>query len=231
MADPIHRLVQHLARLPGVGEKTATRLAIYLIQAPASSVRELAAALVEVVEKVRLCQECMNVSEQELCSICTDPNRDAQSICVVATPTDLIAIDRAGQYRGRYHVLHGLLSPLDGVTPDDLRIRELLSRLTPCSSRTPSVDSEGESPDTLPQEESSTCGELGTNRRQGTYREVIVATSASVEGEATAMYLARLIKPLGLQVTRIASGIPVGGELEYTDSATIARALNGRSAI
>jgi recombination protein RecR len=195
MADPIKRLVQHLARLPGIGEKTATRLAFHLVRGPKNNVRDLAQALLEVVDKVRLCSQCMNVTESDPCALCADARRDPAALCVVASPSDVVAIDRGGHYRGRYHVLHGLLSPLEGIGPDDLRIAELVRRL----------DGQG-----------------------GTVSEVIVATSASVEGEATAMYLAKLLKPLGVQVSRIASGIPVGGELEYSDQATIARAMNGR---
>lgn len=199
MADPITRLVQQLARLPGIGEKTATRLAFHLIRAPETHVRELADALVEVVEKIRLCSVCMNVTESEPCQRCREAGREPGLICVVASPSDVVAIDRGGHFRGRYHVLHGLLSPLDGIGPEDLRIDELLARL----------------------------GAVGDSADSVT--EVILATAPSVEGEATAMYLARLIKPLGIKVSRIASGIPVGGELEYSDQATIARALDGRS--
>jgi recombination protein RecR len=192
--------VRELARLPGVGEKTATRLTFHLVRRPESQVRELAAALLDVVEKIRLCSVCMNLTEKDPCALCADARRDPTLLCAVATPSELLAIERAGQYGGRYHVLHGLLSPLEGVGPEDLRISELVARLSP--------------PGGAPRIE-----------------EVIVATSASVEGEATALYLARLIKPLGVAVSRIASGIPVGGELEYSDQATIARALAGRMRI
>jgi recombination protein RecR len=199
MADPIQRLVQHLSRLPGIGEKTATRLAFHLIRSPEAQVRELARALVDAVEKTRTCSVCMNITEQDPCHICSDARREASVLCVVATPSDVVAIDRGGHFHGKFHVLHGVLSPLEGIGPEDLRIEELLRRLGP------------------------TGGEAGT------ITEVIVATSANVEGEATAMYLARLIKPMNIRVSRIASGIPVGGELEYSDQATIARALDGRS--
>jgi recombination protein RecR len=199
MADPIQRLVQHLSRLPGIGEKTATRLAFYLIRSPETQVRELARALVDAVEKTRTCSVCMNVTEQDPCQICSDPRREQGTICVVATPSDVVAIDRGGHFHGTFHVLHGVLSPLEGVGPEDLRIEELLRRLG------------------------------ATGGAHAVVSEVIVATSANVEGEATAMYLARLIKPLNIRVSRIASGIPVGGELEYSDQATIARALEGRS--
>lgn len=198
MADPIKRLVQRLARLPGIGEKTATRLAFHLVRAPESDTRELAQALMEVVEKIRLCSVCLNLTEDDPCATCADTRREHEVICVVASPSDVVAIDRSGDFRGLFHVLHGLLSPLEGVGPDDLRISELVRRLK--------TDEAGNS----------------------IVSEVIVATNASVEGEATAMYIARMLKPLGVKVSRIASGIPVGGELEYTDQATISRALAGR---
>lgn len=197
MADPIRRLVQELSRLPGIGEKTATRLAFHLIRSRPEHVRDLAQALVDVVDKIRLCSICMTMTEQDPCTTCADPRRDADMICVVASPSDLVAIDRGGHYRGRFHVLHGLLSPLEGIGPDDIRIAELIRRLG------------GDPP----------------------VREVIIATSPSVDGEATAMYIARTIKPLGVKVSRIATGLPVGGELEYSDQATIARALAGRSVL
>jgi recombination protein RecR len=199
MADPIRRLVQELARLPGIGEKTATRLAFHLIQSNRQQVRDLAQALLDATDKIRLCSVCMNMTEEDPCGLCTDTRRDPEVICVVATPSDLIAIDRGGHFRGRYHVLHGLLSPLEGVGPDDLRIAELVRR-------------------------------LGAGPGPGV-REVIIATSPSVDGEATAMYIARTLKPLGVVVSRIATGLPVGGELEYSDQATIARALAGRATL
>jgi recombination protein RecR len=198
MADPIRRLVQELARLPGIGEKTATRLAFHLIRTNHQQIRDLAQALLDATEKIRLCSVCMNMTEADPCAMCTDPRRDADTLCVVATPSDLIAIDRGGHFRGRYHVLHGLLSPLEGIGPDDIRLAELVRR-------------------------------LGSAGEAGGVREVIIATSPSVDGEATAMYIARTLKPLGVQVSRIATGLPVGGELEYSDQATIARALAGRA--
>jgi recombination protein RecR len=193
--DPIQRLILRLGRLPGIGEKTATRLAFHILRAPEAHARELAHAILEVREKVRLCSVCCNLTEDDPCAICRDARRDDQTICVVGQPTDLLAIERGGQYRGRYHVLNGVLSPLDGVGPDDLRIGELLRRVA----------------------------DLGSPGA-----EVILATSPNVEGEATAMYLARLLKPMGVRVTRIASGVPIGGELEYVDQVTLARALEGR---
>ena len=196
MADPIQRLAHQLARLPGIGEKTATRLAFHLLRSPKQQVRDLAQALVDAIDRVRLCSVCTNITEDDPCTLCRDTRREGDLVCVVATPADLIAVERGGHYHGRYHVLHGLLSPLEGIGPDDLRIADLLRRLTehPAS-------------------------------------EVIVATSPSVEGEATAMFLARQIKPLGIKVSRIATGLPVGGELEYSDQATIARALAHRAVL
>lgn len=199
-ADPIRRLVQELSRLPGIGEKTATRLAFHLVRGNRQQVRDLAQALLDVTDKIRLCSVCMNMTEQDPCVLCSDTRREGDMICVVATPSDLIAIDRGGHFRGRYHVLHGLLSPLEGIGPDDIRVAELVRRLGPSSD--PAVPA---------------------------VREVIIATSPSVDGEATAMYVARVIKPLGIKVSRIATGLPVGGELEYSDQATIARALAGRA--
>jgi recombination protein RecR len=202
VGDPIRRLVQELSRLPGIGEKTATRLAFHLIRIASGhgrqQVTDLAQALLDVTDKIRLCSVCMTMTEVDPCATCADTRRDGDVICVVATPSDLIAIDRGGHFRGKFHVLHGLLSPLEGIGPDDLRIAELLRRLDGGPSSPP-------------------------------VREVIIATSPSVDGEATAMYIARTIKPLGIQVSRIATGLPVGGELEYSDQATIARALAGRA--
>jgi recombination protein RecR len=193
-ADPIGRLIRELAKLPGVGEKTATRLAFHVLRSPPEYARDLAQALVEVKEKIRLCETCMNLTEQSPCGLCADARRDPTVVCVVATPPDLYAVERTGGFRGRYHVLHGVLSPLDGVGPDDLRLKELLGRIA------------GNPP----------------------VRELIIATSPNVEGEATALYIAKVVKPLGVRVTRIASGLAVGGELEYADGVTITRALEAR---
>jgi len=195
MSDPIRRLVQELSRLPGIGEKSATRLAFHLVRGNRQQVLDLAQALVDVTDKIRLCSVCTNMTEHDPCALCSDTRREADTICVVASPSDLIAVERGGHFRGRYHVLHGLLSPLEGIGPDDLRIAELVRRVTP------------------------------------DVREVIIATSPSVDGEATAMYVARVLKPLGVRVSRIATGLPVGGELEYSDPATIARALAARAAL
>ena len=198
-ADPIQRLVRELARLPGIGEKSATRLAMHLVRSPKPQVRELAQALIDATEQIGLCSTCMTLTAEDPCRLCADTRRDNDVVCVVAQPSDVIAIERGGHYRGRYHVLHGVLAPLDGIGPDDLRIAELVWRLAPVGG--PPV------------------------------HEVIVATAPTVEGEATAMYLARLIKPLGVRVTRIATGLPVGGDLEYSDQATIGRALAGRTSL
>lgn len=192
-ADPIARLIAELAKLPGIGEKSATRLAFFVLRAPAEYAHALARALVDVKEKIAECAICRNLSDASPCGLCLDARREGRLLCVVAQPTDLLAVERSGHYRGRYHVLHGVLSPLDGIGPDELRIAELLPRLG-----------------------------------EGAVDELIVATSPSVEGEATALYLARLIKPLGVRVTRIASGVPIGGELEYVDHVTLSRAFDGR---
>jgi recombination protein RecR len=193
VASPIARLIQQLARLPGVGEKTAARLAFHILRAAPEDAAALASAIADVRQKIRFCSTCCDLTESDPCGICRDARRDGGLVCVVAQPQDLMAIERAGGYRGRYHVLHGLLSPLDGVGPDDLRVAELVRR----------------------------CGE-------GTVQEAILATSPSVEGEATAVYLSKLLRPLGVRTTRIATGVPIGGELEYADQATLARAIDGR---
>ena len=193
VADPIARLVKELARLPGIGEKTAQRLAFHVLEAGPEYARALAEAVVGVVRDVRCCSVCQTLTEQDPCAICADERRDPRLLCVVEGVPDLLAIERTREYRGRYHVLHGALSPLDGVGPADLKIRELLLRL----EREPA-------------------------------EEVVVATNPDVEGEATALYLQKLLKPLGLRVTRIAQGVPMGGDLEYADQATLARALSGR---
>ena len=192
-AGPIGRLVAELAKLPGVGEKTAARLAFHILRAPAEDAVALASAITDLRAKIRLCSRCWDFTEEDPCEICRDQRREPGLLCVVAHPQDVIAIERTGGYRGRYHVLHGVLSPLDGIGPEDLRIAELIRR----------------------------CGE-------GDLREVIVATNPSVEGETTAIYLAKLIRPLGIRTSRIATGVPMGGELEYADRLTLARAIDGR---
>ncbi len=195
MAHPpaMTRLVRQLTRLPGVGEKTATRLAFYVMRAEREFARELAEALLAVKDEIRLCSTCFALTEADPCPICSDPQRTDDEICIVEEPADLLAVERAREFRGRYHVLHGTLAPLDGIGPDELKIQPLLVRL-----------------------------------RDRPAREVIIATNPTAEGEATALYLARLLKPLGLRVTRIAHGLPVGGDLEYADVMTVGRALEGR---
>jgi recombination protein RecR len=193
VADPIARLVRELARLPGIGEKTAQRLAFHILEAGPGYAADLAAAVTGVVRDVRCCSTCQTLTDEDPCSICRDARRDPRILCVVEGVPDLVAVERTHEFRGRYHVLHGALSPLDGVGPGDLKIRELLLRL------------EREPAD-----------------------EVVVATNPDVEGEATALYLAKLLKPLGVKVTRIAQGVPMGGDLEYADQVTLARALAGR---
>jgi len=194
-SDPIFQLIEELGKLPGIGHKTASRLAFHILRLPHKQVVDLSAALIAVKEKIRLCSLCMHLTEQDPCVFCQDSKRDTQILCIVSSSSDLLAIERTGGFRGLYHVLHGVLSPLEGIGPDQLRIRELLHRL--------------QSP-------------------QMHVLEIIVATSPNVEGEATAVYLARLLKPLGWKVTRIASGLPIGGELEYADGVTISRAFEIR---
>ncbi len=192
-ADPIERLIDAFSRLPGIGPKTAARLTYFLLRAPDELALELAEALRDLKERVRYCRRCFNVAEGELCAICADEHRDAHLVCVVEEPLDVVALERSGVYRGLYHVLHGVINPLENVGPDDLRIRELLDRV-----------------------------------RSEQVEEVILATNPNMEGEATAMYIARLLRPLGVRVTRLAHGLPVGGDLEYADQHTLARALEGR---
>jgi recombination protein RecR len=189
----IDELTAELGRLPGIGRKTALRLAYHLLKRPPDEMRRLARAIDTVAERVRPCSTCGNLTEQDPCTLCTSPRRDASFICVVEEASDIMAIERTGEYAGQYHVLGGRLSPLDGVGPEDLRIRELLRRLD-----------------------------------GATVQEVIVATNPSVEGEATALYLQRVVQPLGIRVTRLARGLAVGGDLEYADGATIAQAFAGR---
>jgi len=191
-AGSVERLVNWLGRLPGIGRKSATRLAFHILKLPADEALELANIIREVKEKVKFCSVCYNISEADPCRTCTDPNRRQDTICVVEEAMDAAAIDKVEGFNGLFHILGGRLSPLDGIGPDDLRIKELLSRL---------------------QEEVS---------------EIIVATNPNVEGEATATYISRLIKPMGIKVTRIARGLPVGSDLEYADSVTLSRALEGR---
>jgi recombination protein RecR len=192
----VQDLIEELGQLPGVGPKGAQRIAFHLLTADPAAVRRLAATLIEVIEKVRFCRSCGNVAEADECRICQDPRRDPTVICVVEEPKDVAAIEKIREYRGRYHVLGGAISPIDGVGPDDLRIRELVARLA-----------------------------------DGSVTELILATDPNLEGEATATYLARIVKPLGVRVTRPASGLPVGGDLEYADEVTLGRAFEGRRTV
>lgn len=225
LGDPIQRLIRELGKLPGIGQKTATRLAFHVLRSPAEQARDLAQAVLEVKDKIRLCSVCMSLTEHDPCELCADPSRDASLLCVVAQPPDLLAVERTGSYRGRYHVLHGVLSPLEGVGPDDLRLRELLLRLQGQQAPRPqAVAAAEDAAQAGPAEGGATAAPAAATP----IREVIVATSPNVEGEATALYIARMLKPLGVQVTRIASGLPIGGDLEYADGVTIARALEVR---
>jgi recombination protein RecR len=189
----VQDLIDELGRLPGIGPKGAQRIAFYILQTEPADVRRLAELLLEVKEKVHFCVECGNVAQEERCRVCLDPRRDLTAICVVEEPKDIVAIERTREFKGRYHVLGGAISPIEGVGPDDLRIRELMTRLA-----------------------------------DGVVTEVIIATDPNLEGEATATYLTRFLAPLGIAVTRLASGLPVGGDLEYADEVTLGRAFEGR---
>jgi len=192
-ARPVARLIEELSRLPGIGPKTAQRLAFHLVTAPPETAAGLAQAILEAREKLGRCSVCANITDEDPCPLCRDPGRDRRLICVVEQPRDLVALEKARGYRGLYHVLHGSLSPMDGVGPEDLTIDRLLARV-----------------------------------KEGGVDEVIVATNANLEGEATALYLAKLLRPLGVRVTRLAYGLPVGADLEYADGRTLARAIEGR---
>jgi len=194
--EPVARLIEALQRLPGIGPKTAQRLTFFLLKRPAEEVRELADALLSVKSHIVHCRRCFNVTDSDPCRICADPARDGRLLCVVEEPNDLLALERTGEFRGRYHVLLGALSPLDGIGPEELKMRELLQRL-----------------------------------EQEPAEEVILATNPNVEGEATAIYLAKLLRPFGMRLTRIARGLPVGGDLEYADQVTLSKALEGRKEI
>ena len=196
VAEPILRLVEEFSRLPGIGPKTASRLTYYLLRAPDEQATSLADAIRQLKEQLVYCDICMNIAEESPCAICANLQRDHALICVVEEPLDVLAIERTGQYHGVYHVLHGAISPVEGIGPDDLRIRELLGRIT-----------------------------------NGAAEEIILATNPSMEGEATAMYLVRVIGNSGPKITRLATGLPIGGDLEYADEVTLGKALEGRRAI
>jgi recombination protein RecR len=190
---PVQNLIDELGRLPGIGPKSAQRIAFHLLKVDGEDARRLARAISEAKERVSWCRRCFNFAEGDLCTFCRDERRDAHVICVVEEPRDIVAIERTGEFKGRYHVLQGAISPIEGIGPEQLRVKELLARIA----------------------------DEGVN-------EAILATNPNIEGEATAMYLARLLKPVGVRVTRIASGLPVGGDLEYADEVTLGRALEGR---
>ncbi len=201
LIEPVARLIESFGRLPGIGPKTAQRLTYHLLRAPDAEARALAAALVDVRDKVVFCERCFNISDQELCAICRDPGRDQTRLCVVEEPLDVLALERTAEFKGLYHVLHGAISPIDGIGPERLKIRELLARADEAS-------------------------------RDGTpFEEVIIATNPTLEGEATAMYLNERLESVVGSVTRIARGLPVGGDLEYADEVTLIRALQGRRAV
>ncbi len=191
--EPIARLIGEFSRLPGVGPKSASRLAFYLLRNSREQAEALATAIVDIKDRIIFCSVCHNVTESDPCAVCSDPTRDRGKVCVVEEPLDVIAIDRTGSYKGLYHVLHGAIQPLEGITPDKLRIAELLRRV-----------------------------------KLGDLEEVILATNPNMEGEATAMYIHRQLVPLGVHVTRLARGLPIGGDLEYADEVTLARSLEGR---
>jgi recombination protein RecR len=193
---PVQVLIDELGRLPGIGPKSAQRIAFHLLKVPAEDAARLAHAITDAKARVRFCERCFNISEDALCMICADDGRDSSMVCVVEESRDIVAIEKTGEFRGRYHVLLGAMSPLEGIGPEHLKIRELVARIEP----------EG-------------------------IEEIILCTNPNTEGEVTAMYLARLLKPIGLNVTRIASGLPVGGDLEYADELTLGRALEGRRSV
>lgn len=195
-AEPVERLINELSKLPGIGRKTAARLAFHILRIPKREAQELARGIIDVKERIHPCSVCFNLTDQDPCRICSDSRRNDEVICVVEEPNDLMAIEGTGDFRGKYHVLHGTLSPLEGIGPEDIKVKELLRRL-----------------------------------EAGRVKEVIMATNPNVEGGATALYLTELIKPLGVKVTRIAYGIPMGGDIEYTDGVTLAKALEGRREI
>jgi recombination protein RecR len=206
-AEPVVSLIEELAKLPGIGPKTAQRLTYHLVRMPASEARALAEAIVAVKELVGFCSACWNITDRDPCAICASPNRDRSLVCVVEDPLDVMAVERAQAYRGLYHVLHGVISPMNGVGPDELRIKELLARLHSNAKSPGPVDG-----DAVPE----------------AVQELILATNPTLEGEATAIYLQRLVAPLGIRVTRLARGLATGGELEYADELTLTRAFEGR---
>ncbi|MFN4151697.1 MAG: recombination mediator RecR [Candidatus Sericytochromatia bacterium] len=195
---PLAKLIEELEKLPGIGSKTAQRLAFHLLKQSSSSIRELANALVEAKDKIKFCSICSNLTSDDPCEFCLDTKRDRSQLCVIAEPKDLIALEKTKEFRGHYHVLQGLISPMEGIGPDKLRIKELLSRIS---------------------------------ESQDLVKEVILAINPTIEGEATTLYISKLLRPSGIKVTRIAFGLPIGGDLEYADTMTLAKALEGRTEI
>ncbi|MEW5805967.1 MAG: recombination mediator RecR [Acidobacteriota bacterium] len=191
--EPIRKFVEEIVKLPGIGKKTAMRLAFHILKMPAEEVKALSSAIADLKDKIRFCSSCFNITDSELCRICSDPGRDRKTICVVEEPSNILPIEQSGHYKGLYHVLMGSISPIQGIGPEDLKVRELIKRL-----------------------------------KGGEVSEVIIATNPNVEGEATSVYLSKLIKPLGPKVSRIAVGLPVGSDLEYIDEVTMSKALDGR---
>lgn len=243
--DPLRRLAALLARLPGIGEKSALRLALAIVRGDPEYAKALGESIADIHDHVRECRVCADLCANEICDVCRDPRRDRRVVCVVAQPQDRIALEKSGAYRGLYHVLHGVLDPLGGIGPDQLRVRELIARLAGGRSPTSAAPSRGEAHggsrtsdappsdevhDHVDRDEEKTSAHALEDRATAddTIVEVIVATSPNVEGDATALYLSRLLAPLGVRVTRIASGVAVGGELEYADLSTLQRALADR---
>ena len=195
-AAPIAKLIEAFAKLPGIGNKTAQRLAFHLLDVSDKEAEDLAYAIMNAKKNIKYCKVCCNITDRDKCNVCADPKRDESIICVVEDPRDVVAMERIREFKGVYHVLHGAISPMDGIGPDDIKIRELLNRI-----------------------------------REGKVTEIILATNPNIEGEATAMYISKILKPLGVKTTRIAHGVPVGGDLEYTDEITLMKALEGRREI
>ncbi len=223
-SESVEALVEQFTKLPTVGRKTAQHLAAYVLKMPREEVVELAKALVAVKDQVKQCPVCCNVTDAVPCPICRSPRRDPSMICVVEEPNDVMALERTGEYRGVYHVLGGVISPLDGVGPDDLTIRELLARIDPSLAQPPEAGANGRS------EQVAEDASAYSDAERPAVEEVILAVNPNVEGDTTAYYIAQLLKPFDLRVTRIARGLPIGGDLEYADEATLSRALEGRSA-
>ena len=223
-SEAVEALVNQFTKLPTIGRKTAQRLTAYVLKMPREEVVELARALVGAKDNVKFCKVCFNVTDVEVCPVCTSTRRDRSVICVVEEPNDVMAIERTGEFRGLYHVLGGAISPLDGIGPEDLRVRELVARLKPASAG----DGASGSSESV---EAQPAGVSEPTADETAVREIILALNPNVEGDTTAYYLSQLLKPFGVSVTRIARGLPIGGDLEYADEATLSRALEGRMSL